>query len=53
MGKREWVVFVPAEENQRSTLESTEFSKPVPLCLFKSFIYFFFNQSKFIEIGRL
>lgn len=41
----------PAEEKQRSTLESTEFSKPVRLCLFKSFIYFFFNKSKFTEIG--
>lgn len=40
----------PAEEKQRSTLESTEFSKPVRLCLFKSFI-FFFNKSKFTEIG--
>lgn len=51
MGKGQRVVFVPAEENQRSTLESTEFSKPVPHCLFKSFI-FFFNNSKFTEIGR-
>lgn len=51
MGKGELVVFVPAEEKQRSTLESTEFSKPVPLCLFKSFI-FFLNKGEFTEIGR-
>jgi len=50
VGKGELVVFVPAEEKQRRTLESTEFSKPVPLCLFKGFV--FLNKGEFTEIGR-